>query len=109
MKKAIAMKWVEALRSGKYKQGLGRLHNPDTNTYCCLGVLRDISGCKSNDLYETLYDQDVLRSGRGSIESLHIMLTSLNDSYQYCADNSILDRLNFDEIADIIQIFYKEL
>jgi hypothetical protein len=37
---AIAKKWVEALRSGKYKQIFSRLH---TNTgFCCLGVLCDI-------------------------------------------------------------------
>lgn len=34
-------KWVEVLRSGKYKQGLGRLRTVD-NCYCCLGVLCDL-------------------------------------------------------------------
>ena len=29
-------KWVAALRSGKYKQGHGRLRDGDT--FCCLGV-----------------------------------------------------------------------
>lgn len=32
----FAKKWVAALRSGKYKQGTGKL-NKDGN-YCCLGV-----------------------------------------------------------------------
>lgn len=31
-------KWIEALRSGKYKQGKGRLHNLEPETFCCLGV-----------------------------------------------------------------------
>lgn len=31
-------KWVNALRSGKYTQGIGALHTQD-NTYCCLGVV----------------------------------------------------------------------
>jgi hypothetical protein len=35
-------KWVEALESGRYKQGTGRLR--DRDCYCCLGVLCDISG-----------------------------------------------------------------
>ena len=39
----ILNKWVEALRSGKYKQGQHNLRNAD-NTYCCLGVLCDIEG-----------------------------------------------------------------
>jgi len=34
--------WVEALRSGKYKQGKSRLRRG--GEYCCLGVLCDISG-----------------------------------------------------------------
>lgn len=34
-------KWLEALRSGKYKQTKGRLRRVD-NTYCCLGVLCDL-------------------------------------------------------------------
>jgi hypothetical protein len=31
-------KWVEALRSGKYKQTTGKLHKQKTMQYCCLGV-----------------------------------------------------------------------
>lgn len=40
MKKSIAMKWVKALRSGKYKQTRGKLRGQ--RGYCCLGVLCDI-------------------------------------------------------------------
>ena len=39
MVKEIKDKWVAALRSGKYKQGSGQLHNTMNDTYCCLGVL----------------------------------------------------------------------
>lgn len=44
MKKTIAEKWVQALRSGKYKQGREVLHNNEDgkDTYCCLGVLCDL-------------------------------------------------------------------
>lgn len=35
--------WVEALRSGKYRQGEGALRSEDK--FCCLGVLADIAGC----------------------------------------------------------------
>ncbi len=42
MKKSVAMKWVEALRSGKYEQGQNCLKRED-GTYCCLGALCDIS------------------------------------------------------------------
>lgn len=41
MRKEIKEKWLEALRSGKYKKSQGALKKTD-NTYCCLGVLCDI-------------------------------------------------------------------
>lgn len=33
--------WLEALRSGKYKQGQGRLRDRNSR-FCCLGVLSDV-------------------------------------------------------------------
>jgi hypothetical protein len=38
----IKAQWVQALRSGEYKQGQGALRSDD-NTYCCLGVLCDLA------------------------------------------------------------------
>ena len=35
-------KWLVALRSGDYKQGIGYLRKGDK--YCCLGVAAEISG-----------------------------------------------------------------
>ena len=40
--KELVKKWVEALRSGKYKQGRKALRNKN-DEFCCLGVLCDIS------------------------------------------------------------------
>ncbi len=45
MKITMKRKWMQALRSGKYTQGKGRLKRTKkdgTHTYCCLGVLRDL-------------------------------------------------------------------
>lgn len=42
MNKELVRQWVEALRSGRYKQGRKALRNID-DSYCCLGVLCDIS------------------------------------------------------------------
>jgi hypothetical protein len=55
MLKSKAMKWVKALRSGKYKQTKRMLYKPTTTEsgpegYCCLGVLGCISGFKNEDL-----------------------------------------------------------
>lgn len=41
MNPAIKHKWVEALRSGEYKQAGGHLKTSD-NRYCCLGVLCEV-------------------------------------------------------------------
>ena len=35
--------WLEALRSGRYEQTVGRLRSQDDH-YCCLGVYMDIKG-----------------------------------------------------------------
>lgn len=40
-------KWVDALLSGKYKQGNFQLRRVD-NTYCCLGVAAKVCGVKDN-------------------------------------------------------------
>ena len=47
MKQDIAKQWVAALRSGKYSQHRGALHDENENSFCCLGVLCDISGFDS--------------------------------------------------------------
>jgi len=49
MDKELRDKWVEALRSGKYKQGKAKLAEKNTDgsfSYCCLGVLCDVANLK---------------------------------------------------------------
>lgn len=41
MDKKLKAKWVKALRSGKYKQGMQALYQE--GSYCCLGVLSCIA------------------------------------------------------------------
>jgi len=40
--KKVIKKWIEALRSGEYKQGKFGLYDKDSDSYCCLGVLCDL-------------------------------------------------------------------
>lgn len=45
MKIDIAKQWIDALKSGTYQQGQGKLHATDIKgecMYCCLGVLCDL-------------------------------------------------------------------
>lgn len=45
MKETVKVKWLEALRSGEYKQGTKALKYKDDGVvkHCCLGVLCDIA------------------------------------------------------------------
>ena len=43
MKKEIAEKWMETLRSGEYKQTTGKLANVERTEHCCLGVLCEMA------------------------------------------------------------------
>ncbi len=42
MEASLKAKWIEALRSGKYKQGRWALRTKPDH-FCCLGVLCDVS------------------------------------------------------------------
>jgi hypothetical protein len=61
MPKKLLTKWLKALRSGKYKQGLGSLHDPDGNTYCCLGVLHHVVSGKNPMGYRSYSSSSFLR------------------------------------------------
>lgn len=97
MKKSIADKWVRALRSGKYKQGVWMLKSLDR--FCCLGVLCEIQKIKSDDCRVIKSHMNPLKTGNGVIKSLNQDLAGLNDSGDF----------TFDEIADLIQMTYEEL
>lgn len=90
-------RWVKALRSGRYKQGGGRLcevKKDGTKTYCCLGVLESVV------THRPVGAQGYLRrrSAALGVQSKRIdknaqsMLASLNDS----------KGMSFDQIADVI-------
>lgn len=119
MKKAIATKWVNALRSGKYTQTQNCLY--DGEGYCCLGVLCDVLGkqfklsaADDEDIFvvegsfnaETLPPEVRREAGvkdeNGSIYFTEnkeaIILSKLND-----------DGVPFEEIANVIEQNWKRL
>lgn len=57
----VKTKWLEALRSGKYKQTIGKLRKP--NGFCCLGVLYDVT---SKNKWDNDKDQYCTISGSDS-------------------------------------------
>jgi hypothetical protein len=113
MDKEIKGKWIDALRSGKYKQGTKILRRNDE--YCCLGVLCDIVdpegwtpllGFLDEGKYihhgalehpdDTVVKVTGLKDRIGSLEKVvgcSANLISLNDNAGY----------TFEQIADIIE------
>lgn len=88
MDAGLKTKWVEALRSGDYKQTQGRLLHE--GAYCCLGVLCKLQGADVVTLPQTLCPPETL-SGGLSLMQMH-GLAEKNDS-----------GLSFDQIAAFIE------
>ncbi len=89
--------WVCALRSGDFRQGQYRLYEFHNNTYCCLGVLGELSG---------------LLDGRGGVSGsldhqpctyLPLELGLSMDVQRILSANNDLRRFDFDEIATWIE------
>lgn len=89
--------WVEALRSGEYKQGTGQLYNYDHNQYCCLGVLASVAGWNISADGTNVYGQGD-RPGYATIfrvlgKDMPTKLWMMNDR----------EKKSFNEIADYIE------
>lgn len=104
MKKSIAMKWVAELRSGKHRQARGSLKNAD-GSMCCLGVL-----CAEvlKIPHELDRRNNIYTFGKyvacGDLHGEN--LSRLND---IGLPEEGLEPFTFDEIADLIQINWKDL
>jgi len=102
----LRVAWLEALRSGEYKQGTGVLCNLQ-NQYCCLGVLCEVAGVpKEEDKEEGAFTFD------GERAALSQHLTEKVGLYDYLGiskdGNKCLSALNdhgvpFSEIADALE------
>jgi hypothetical protein len=116
--KEFCTKWVEALRSGNFKQGKRCLHmsDDDGDKYCCLGVACEVRGFKAaleenwgsysifkyaketavlpRAMASAVFMEDKNSNGELSFEARKgglICLSQIND-----------DGFTFDQIADII-------
>lgn len=118
MPKKKIQKWIDALRSGKYKQGMYSLQGP--NGYCCLGVAcelfaptyrRDYLGYLEGGMpnlpsgapeWLAAINHDFMR--RGDPSGL-TALVNLNDN-DIMVDGTHFTNFTFDEIADLLQAVY---
>jgi hypothetical protein len=96
--KANRAKWVKALRSGRWKQGTGRLHCRHSVTgkltHCCLGVASRV--CKMPPEFEARGAEQLTLSGAHllGLDHRHMFhLIYANDS----------EGKNFSQIADMIE------
>jgi hypothetical protein len=122
MNKKIADRWVKALRSGKFKQGKGRLNV--AGKYCCLGVLCELAA-RSKKVEKARVRDLTMYSYDGSLASLPesvmkwvgidaVVRGPAPGSFGVVGDTT-LSRLNdydcktFDEIADIIEENYQNI
>jgi hypothetical protein len=68
MDKELKVKWIEALRSGKYQQNrysLRNTHDSDNPKFCCLGVLADIQDAKWRDDDRPIINREVASHRKG--------------------------------------------
>ena len=112
MNKKIKQKWLEALRSGQYKQCKETLTNGEG--FCCLGVLCNIHALEHNKVWENefapryfncfayLPKQVMKWSEVKSIDGEFI------DGYHNCCSLAILndEGKSFKEIVDIIEKYF---
>ena len=95
----ILKKWVEALRSGKYKQGGGYMYEPIDNTYCCVGVLYVVAGCP----IQKISDAHVPNSSIiGEVPFFQAMHKTVDTTFYQMNDYL---GLSFNQIADVIEKF----
>lgn len=125
MNQVWAAKWINALRSGKYKQTTGMLN--DGSGFCCLGVLCDISKVGKwnsqhrykvpNSLFSECLELPLevknlvgmTQTNPRLPESVYPnkpQLAQLNDGQSHMSE---YQALSFKKIADLIEMFWEEL
>lgn len=100
MKQELKQPWIDALRSGNYKQGKYCLVNNKNSTYCCLGVL-----CTLNNYKDLMAEDHEL-----TFNFIDVMANSefYDRTGLSCSSTSKLADMNdggrsFNEIADYIE------
>lgn len=130
--KAFALKWIEALRSGKYKQGTGELvvledssvYDFEKTKFCCLGVASHICGYSIEKLEHSFFIGNEFTNvpneiiGVSNKNGLVSILSNLNDkgillieretlnslyNFRNFEEDSKLGNFNFAQIADFIE------
>jgi hypothetical protein len=101
LNKKFKQKWLNALRSDKYKQGVNALHNTTNNTYCCLGV-----ACKVAHISNNIIDNDFTINSR-------MVKLPIKQSYDASAIKQLMDNYNIQRLLmdknDVLQHTFKQI
>lgn len=111
----LQRQWVEALKSGKYKQCTEELKyvTYEGSSYCCLGVAKEVFDLPETDTVTLLdtYTDLCLKSSSGEFEApircyghIYNSLAHMNDGSD---DHELnLPRLSFKDIALVIENYW---
>lgn len=125
--------WIIALRSEQYTQGILQLRTENkeagTCSYCCLGVLCEVSGFKFDDTCKYYHDEFTLCRSSHEFPSPNIKTkdpkvapttaeqysfvdvmrskTGYNIEYKSLSDINDSGKFTFSDIADIIEMFFE--
>lgn len=95
----LVNKWIEALRSGEYKQWRGGLRRDDC--FCCLGVACDLSGF---DKWTDKGNYQVYSESVGTLSPKDMQTLGISHSEQdVLIDMNDYQGKSFPEIADAIE------
>lgn len=109
MDAALKAKWVEALRSERFKQAYSSLVDMDergSRSFCCLGVLCEVAGASWDEIeYERgRLNGAQVRSKKGSFLSDEVLeIVGLDDDTQRKLASLNDGGSRFPEIADYIE------
>lgn len=96
-------KWVEALRSGKYKQTKHILNND--SGYCCLGVACKVLR-KENNIDNLGRLVGVMPVAQNFVELTYLSDDFCNKTAVYLSELNDKHNFTFNEIADCLEIVY---
>lgn len=108
MRQALLTKWLEALRSGKFKQTqmtlMQRSPSKHASSFCCLGVLCRVAGLNISTVARQQAEEASLDEPGGFLSTKALERVGLTEEQMYKLSSlNDQDRLTFVQIADAIE------
>jgi hypothetical protein len=102
MKTEIKERWINALRSGEYRQDKTCLRT--INGYCCLGVLLDVTkDISKGNWYNSVFVHTCYNSRFGISDSLREEFELTDEMHKKCIVMNDVEGKSFTEIADYLE------